>query len=56
MAHTTANTPPMTEAGMAMMRADSLPTNESAMSHTEAITNTRRLATPVMEMMPALVE
>ncbi|MNV98440.1 hypothetical protein D3C71_1936950 [compost metagenome] len=53
---TTANTPPITGAGMAAISAENLPTKPSTASTTPIATNTMRLATPVIEITPALVE
>ena len=54
--HTTANMPPITDEGMAAIAAENLPKKPSPTSTSPAATNTMRLATPVMEITPALVE
>ena len=56
MIHTTENTPPITAEGIELITAESLPKNDNPINQNEAITNTFLLATPVIEIIPALVE
>lgn len=49
-------TPPMTEAGIAEIRAANLPEKPNTKNQIPTAINTRRLATPVIEMIPAFVE
>ena len=53
---TTANMPPITGEGMAAISAENLPRKPRQASTRPAAMKTMRLATPVMEITPALVE
>src|SRR5699024_6423765 len=52
----TAKTPPTTADGIAASNADNLPKNPKITNQIPAATNTLRLATSVIETIPALVE
>ena len=56
IAQTMTKTPPMTAAGMAEIKADNLLEKPKIINQMPALMKTLRLATPVIEMMPALVE
>ena len=56
MPQTITNTPPMTEEGIADISAANLPENPKTINQIPAAINTRRLAIPVIEITPALVE
>ena len=56
MPQTMANMPPMTAVGIEEIKAANLPEHPKRINHPPTARKTRRLATPVMEIMPALVE
>ncbi|MNV35767.1 hypothetical protein D3C71_1272230 [compost metagenome] len=53
---TIAKTPPITADGIEEIRAANLPEQPKRTNHPPTARKTRREATPVMEIMPALVE
>lgn len=56
MPQTTTKTPPITGAGMAEIKVESFPDKPNKTNHAPAATKTLRLATPVIEIIPAFVE